>query len=55
MISLFTLLVLGYDSGCSHDTVAVDGILHLLGHRLSRMGSRPKHRTASFCETEGIT
>jgi uncharacterized membrane protein len=43
------------DSGRSHDTVAVDGVLHLLGYRISRMGSRPKHRTESACQTEGIT
>jgi uncharacterized membrane protein YphA (DoxX/SURF4 family) len=56
MISLFTLLVWGpCDSGRSHDTVAVDGVLHLLGYRISRMGSRPKHRTESACQTEGIT
>src|SRR5260370_17742209 len=44
-----------WDSGGSHDTVAVDGVLHLLGYRISRMGSRPKHRTESACQTEGIT
>jgi hypothetical protein len=43
------------DSGRSRDTVAVDGVLHLLGYRISRTGGRPKHRTESACQTESIT
>jgi hypothetical protein len=31
----------------------VDGVLHLMGDRVFRMGSRPKHRTQAACQVRG--
>ncbi len=46
MISLFTLLVWGPAIlAAPKDTAAVDGILHLMGDRVRRMGGGAEHRT----------
>src|SRR5437899_7039278 len=38
------------DSGRSEDTAAVDGVLHLMGDRVCRMGRGAKHRTEEACQ-----
>ena len=47
---------LGSCDSCSADgTAAVDGIFHLVGHRVRRMGSGPKHRTQAACPAGCVT
>src|SRR6202158_4563242 len=43
------------DSGRPDDTAAVDGVLHLIGDRVCRMGSSPKHRAEAACKAGGVT
>src|SRR5882724_10891763 len=43
------------DSGRPEDTAAVDGILHLMGNRVGRMGSSPKHSTEAACQARCMT
>src|SRR4029077_14846337 len=43
------------DSGRSEDAVAVDGILHLMGHRVCRMGPSPEHLSGAACQAGCVT
>jgi hypothetical protein len=37
------------------DTAAVDGFLHLMGDRIRRVGSSPKHRTEAARQAVGLS
>src|SRR5260370_33633512 len=43
------------DSGRPEDTAAVDGVLHLMGDRVCRMGSSTKHCTEAACHAGSLT
>jgi hypothetical protein len=47
---------LGSCNSCrSEDTTPMDGVLHLLGDRLRRMGRSPKHCTEAPCQAIDLT